>query len=90
MKSAQRQGILLQNNNALEHSASKAKDFFKANKIQLAGYKPYSPDLAPCDFYLFLKVKENLCVTKFSNVDVVLEHHLTLCEEISLDEWEKN
>ena len=28
--------------------------------IKTVPHRPYSPDLAPCDFWLFPKLKENL------------------------------
>jgi hypothetical protein len=34
-------------------------------------YPPYSPDLAPCDFYLFLKIKSVLRGTHFLSVEDV-------------------
>ena len=35
------------------------------------GHPPYTPDLAPCDFYLFPKIKYALKGTRFDSVDAV-------------------
>ena len=43
--------------NAPVHTAAIVKDWFAARAIQLIAHPPYSPDLAPADFFLFLKVK---------------------------------
>ncbi len=41
-------------------------------------HPPYSPDLAPCDFFLFPKLKAKLRGTRFPNLDelqtAVLKH----------------
>jgi len=34
-------------------------------------HPPYSPDLAPCDFFLFAKIKSALKGTRFESVDAV-------------------
>ena len=46
--------------NTLVHIAAVVKDWFAANALQLLEHPPYSPDLAPADFFLFRKVKEDL------------------------------
>ena len=39
---------------------------------------PYSPDLAPCDFYLFPRMKESLCGRRFEPAEDIM--NTTLCE----------
>ncbi|GFV09621.1 uncharacterized protein TNCV_4716051, partial [Trichonephila clavipes] len=34
--------------------------FFASKNIPVAPQPPYSPDLSPCDFFLFLKLKNHL------------------------------
>ena len=46
--------------NALVHIAAVVKDWFTTNGLQLLELPPYSPDLAPADFFLFRRVKEDL------------------------------
>ena len=46
--------------NAPVHSAAIVKDFIAAKKIKTIAHPPYSPDLAPADFFLFPKVKNDL------------------------------
>jgi histone-lysine N-methyltransferase SETMAR len=41
------------------------------------GYPPYSPDLAPGDFHLFIHLKKHLAGKKFDNDDEVQEEVMT-------------
>ena len=36
------------------------KQFFKSEKVTVLPHPPYSPDLAPCDFFLYPKLKKFL------------------------------
>ncbi|GBP14844.1 hypothetical protein EVAR_75432_1 [Eumeta japonica] len=47
-------------------SFSETKRFLEGQKIELAGHTPYSPDLAPNDFYSFPSVKNKLRGQRFS------------------------
>ncbi len=42
------------------HMAAVVQDWFAAHNIQRLEHPPYSPDLAPADFFLFRRVKEEL------------------------------
>ncbi len=42
------------------HTAAKVTDWMGARDIKLIEHLPYSPDLAPADFFLFPKVKREL------------------------------
>jgi len=46
-------------------------------------HPPYSPDLAPCDFYLFPKVKSALKGTKFQTVQDVKEKAARVMKELT-------
>ena len=46
-------------------------DFFFARNIAILEYPSYFPDLAPCDFFLFLKIKSVLKGTHFSDIDSI-------------------
>jgi len=51
---------LLHHNNAPAHTALSIREFLAKKNIPLLPHPPYSPDLAPCDFYLFSKLKLKL------------------------------
>ena len=53
--------------NAPSHSADVIKDFLAKNNTALVRQPPYSPDLAPCDFWLFHKFKITLKGTRFQS-----------------------
>ena len=46
----------LLHDNALSHRSTLVTDFFIKNHILSLNHSPYSPDLAPSDFYLFGKL----------------------------------
>lgn len=53
-----RSRILLHHDNASPHTAKKTKAFLSSENVETVAHPPYSPDLAPCDFYLFPKIKD--------------------------------
>lgn len=50
----------LHHDNAPAHRAALTTAFLDGSGIKLLQHPPYSPDLAPCDFWLFPKIKEKL------------------------------
>lgn len=62
-------GLLWHHDNASAHTAALTIDFLSENSIQLVTHPAYSPDLAPCDFFLFPTVKEKIRGTKFDCCD---------------------
>lgn len=63
----------LHQDNAPAHSALSVKTFLAKHNIPILDHPPYSPDLAPCDFFLFPKVKSALKGTRFETVEAVKE-----------------
>jgi len=49
---------ILHHDNAPAHYALRVRDFLAKNSITKMDHPPYSPDLAPCDFWLFPKLKK--------------------------------
>ncbi|PNF31118.1 hypothetical protein B7P43_G15696 [Cryptotermes secundus] len=43
-----------------ENSLGQTNEFLAKNKMAVVPHPPYSPDLAPCDFFLFPKMKIKL------------------------------
>jgi hypothetical protein len=48
-------------------------DFLAAKNMAVVPHPPYSPDLAPSDFFLFLRMKSKLKVRRFQNISEILE-----------------
>ena len=49
-------------------------------------HPPYSPDLAPCDFFLFPKIKSALKGTRLESVDAVKAKATQLLNSLTLDD----
>ena len=62
-------GLLLSHDNARAHTVAVTLDFLAANDVQLVTHPPYSPDLAPCDWFLFLSAKRQLKGKQFQNAE---------------------
>ena len=61
--------FLLHHDNAPSHSAAITQSTLADLGIETLSHPPYSPDLAPCDFYLFPTIKAQLRGRKFDDVD---------------------
>ena len=62
---------LLHHNNAPVHNALSIREFLAKNNIAVLEQPPYSPDLAPCDFFLFPKPKKVMKETRFPDVQAI-------------------
>ena len=58
---------LLHHDNAPAHNALSIRQFLAENNIAVLEQPPYSPDLAPCDFFLFPKLKGVINRTRFQD-----------------------
>jgi hypothetical protein len=45
-------------------------------------HPPYSPDLAPCDFWLFPKLETDLKVHRFADIADIQGHVTTILQSI--------
>ena len=54
--------------NAPVHSALRAREFLAKHSITVLPHPPYSPDLAPCDFFLFPMLKRPLKERRFETI----------------------
>jgi len=51
---------VLHHDNTSAHAALSIREFLAKKNFPVLPHPPYSPDLAPCDFYLFRKLKLKL------------------------------
>ena len=58
----------LHHDNAPAHTALSVREFLATKQITVLGHPAYSPDLAPNDFFLFLKIKEILKGRNFDDI----------------------
>jgi transposase len=61
----------LHHGNAPSHTAFAVREFLTQNKITTLTHPPYSPDLAPCDFVLYPKLKTHLKWHHFGTAEIV-------------------
>ena len=50
-------GVHLLHDNAYSHKCEVVKSFLASEKVKVLNHPPYSPDLSPCDFFLFPRLK---------------------------------
>jgi histone-lysine N-methyltransferase SETMAR len=50
---------ILHHDNTPAHDALRVRQFLAKKNMPKMGHPPYSPDLAPCDFWLFPRLKKN-------------------------------
>ncbi len=62
-------GLILHHDNASSHTSKLTTSYLKEKKVDILPHPPYSPDLSPCDFYLFPKIKKELKNKKYYKVE---------------------
>ena len=60
--------MLFHHDNAPSHRASTTQETIDKRSIEVLGHPPFSPDLAPCDFFLFPTLKKILRGRQFDDV----------------------
>lgn len=60
---------VLHHDNAPCHTAISINEFLASKNIPVAPQPPYSPDLSPCDFFLFPRLKNHLKGTHFGTLE---------------------
>ena len=50
-------GVVILHDKARPHTAARTNDLIKLFNWEIFDHPPYSPDLAPSDYYLFTKMK---------------------------------
>jgi len=61
-------GFILHHDNAPCHTSLLVRQFLSNKLITVCPHPPYSPDLAPCDFWLFPKVKITMKGKRFESI----------------------
>ena len=61
--------IIFHHDNAPSHRAAYTQKAIQQLGFELLNHPPYSPDLAPCDFFLFPVIKSYLRGTHLDNMD---------------------
>jgi transposase len=62
---------VLHHDNAPAHSSLLVRNFLAKNEMTVVPQPPYSPDLAPADFFLFPKLKSTVKRRRFDTIDEI-------------------
>ena len=68
--------------NAPVHNSILVTDYLTEMGIKTVSHPPYSPDLAPCDFYLFPKLKEKLRGYRYETIEEMKEAVMKVIDPI--------
>ena len=69
----QHQNLIIHHDNAPAHRSFKASQFLAKNNMTVIPHSPYSPELAPCDFFLFPMLKLRMKGRRFDTVEGIQE-----------------
>ena len=82
-------GIKLHLDNARAHNSKLTRQKISNYNIMRIPHPVYSPDIAPCNFWLFGKLKEYLKGKRFDDENELFDTILTFSMKISKDEIKK-
>lgn len=59
---------VLQHDGAPAHRSVRVRSFLNATQTNVIDHPPYSPDLAPCDYWIFACIKKHLKGQRFNSI----------------------
>lgn len=80
---------MLHHDNASSHKSRIVTRYLKQERVRLLHHPPYSPDLAPCDFFLFPKIKKELAGRHFDRVENLARAIKTITDAIKREDYER-
>ena len=80
----------LHHDNAPAHASLQIREFRAKNGMSVLPHPPYSPDLAPADFFLFPKLKSVLKGQRFDTAAEIKENSLKELRAIHPEEFKKS
>jgi hypothetical protein len=81
--------LIIYGDNARSHMARISLPFLDKNDMTIAPYPPYSPDLAPSDFFVFGHIKQLFRGAEFPDRDSpfdAIAQILTVLEKVTLND----
>jgi histone-lysine N-methyltransferase SETMAR len=82
-------GWILHQHNAPVHNALLVWQFLAKKQVPVLHHVPYSPDLAPCDFFLFPKLKHSLKGTHFHSIEDIQRKMTDLLKGFTQNDFQK-
>ena len=74
---------LLHHDNVPAHSSNLVQQFLAKHKIVQLCQPPYSPDIAPCDFWMFPELKMALTGKRFDDIETIQNNAMRQLKAIS-------
>ncbi|CAG8527856.1 6959_t:CDS:2 [Cetraspora pellucida] len=81
--------VMLHHDNASSHTVKVVTKYLKRECITLLPHSPYSSDLAPCNFFLFPKLKQELAGQHFERIENLARAVNSVINTIPNREYEK-
>jgi len=78
----------LHHDNAPAHTALSVREFLATKQITVLERRAYSLDLAPSDFFLFLKIQEILKEMHFDDIDDIRNNTTTALKAIPQNQFQ--
>ena len=75
--------------NATPHKTKKVNEFLIKKQICVMDYPPYSPDLSPCDYFLFIKLKTAIKGAFYDDVPTIQSIVTQVLKNIPKTEFKK-
>ena len=82
--------VMLHHDNAAPHKSAVVTEYLRKERIKLLPHPPYSPDIAPCDFFLFPRIKKELKGKSFNNVENLARAVQAVVESIPKADYKKS
>ena len=82
--------VMLHHDNAAPHKARIVTEYLHNERVELLPHPPYSPDLAPCDFFLFPRIKKELKGRRFDKVEHLARAVQAVVEGIPKEDYENS
>lgn len=82
-------GWVLHHDNAPAHSSYAVREFMTRKGVPTLPQPPYSPDLAPCDFFLFPQLKSFMKGNRYDGVSEVQSVTTRVLRELSSEGFEE-
>ena len=76
--------------NAPPHKTKKVNEFLMKKQICVMDYLPYSPDLSPCDYFLFQKLKTAMKGAFYDDVPIIQSSVTQVLKNIPKTEFKKS
>ena len=87
---ALRSGVLANgHDNAPAYRAVATSEFLAKHNIPSLPHPPYSPDLAPCDFFLFLQLKKTMKGCRFYDIEEVQANATRQMRDITKSDYRR-